>query len=137
MAKIHVLSADFNGRYNVIVHVDTPPGSNDASKTWKSVLLALNLTGTKAKTRPHDTIPRDTVYNASSLITGANGHSWQITAGELAELAAGDKIELSVSVAMDGSMNLSDLNTLVDKEVIDLVDKAKIKHKYYGLVHIP
>lgn len=137
MAKIHVLAANLKGAYKIVAHIAVLSGNNSANKTWKSVLLAANLTGDKAKTRPHATIPGDRVYNASVLETGENGHSWQISSAELAELVAGDKIELSISVPTKGNVSLAEVELLTDAEIIALVGKTKLKYKYYGLVHTP
>ncbi len=137
MATIHVLKADTRGSYRLIVHVNTPGGNNSAGKSWEAVLLAANITGDKAKRLPHATDPNDSIYSASGLVTGADGHSWQITAAELAQLAAGTKIEIAVTIKSTVGMDLTALTQLATKEYQAWMDIKIIELEYFGLVHTP
>lgn len=137
MAKIHVLKANTNGKYQTIVHVIVPGGNNSANKPWKDVLLAVNVTGPKANTRPHDTIPGDTVYNASRLVTGEDGHAWQIPAAELTALELGNKIEILVKIQQKTGMSQAEVDFLATKEANEWLAKESLKYKYYGWSYAP
>jgi hypothetical protein len=137
MAKIHVLDSDDRGFYNLVIHKAVPEANNSAGNAWKNVLLANNITGGKAKTKPDGITPGVTVYGASVLVDGEDGKSWQISAAEKALLSSGDLIELKVRIKWGTGLPLTTINDLVEKEFFELIEGIKRRYAYFGKEHTP
>jgi hypothetical protein len=134
MSKLHVLTTDRNGRYTIIAHIDTPAGNNSAGKEYKSVLLASNLTGSKAHVRPDDSDPGVSVYGPSVLETGVGSHAWLVSSAEAAELTAGDKIEIRFDILQRQGMSVNALDTLAQKRIDEWLVEKQTEYKYFGLL---
>lgn len=137
MAKLHALRANTSGEHNIIVHIDIPPGNNNADKLWKDVLLAAKVTGPKAKVVPDGNNPESSVYASSILTEGADDHSWQITTAELAKLTSGDKIEVPVRVKQKTGMSQAEVDFLASKAVNEWLAIQNSAYSYYGWSYTP
>jgi hypothetical protein len=89
MAKVHVLGMTSHGHFNCLVHFNAPAGSNSASVTWKAAAIAAGTIGNAAHP--------------------------QADAGEVADIAAGNIVELQVVLAVDPEGRTA-------QEITDMVD---------------
>lgn len=127
MSKIHVLSADSDGNYQVAIHVAVNAGNNSVGKSWKSCWLESN----KAKNIKHFSTDVDMISVTSSLIEGTGPGN--ITTAELADVEAGDVIEILSDIkAESGGAGNASLNTMVDTVIADFNDRMQAELKYYG-----
>lgn len=111
MAAIHVLEGD-GQRYRVVAHITTPAGSNKVGNTWAACIAAAGLT-------------------TSVLPTGTG--LGQITSAEVAELAAGTKFEVVVTVDVPGAgLTQAKIAALVQTAVNDELQRLKNRFDYYG-----
>lgn len=115
MSKIHILEADTNGNYNVVLHTAVPIGDNSAGKSWKQCLIE---SGKNGKT---------------SLTVGTNPGN--ITQKEADTIATGDVIEIKTTFLVESGGKTNDsLDEMSDQLITDYKNRIKIELKYYGLI---
>ena len=110
MAKIHVL-ANEAGKYEVIIHFNTPAGNNSAGVSWKEAAIA-------------DGAITQTAHALSD-------------AGDVADIEAGDIIEIGASLkvnpeGMDGAAIVAGLDALADVKIANWIANNSARLKYYG-----
>lgn len=108
MAKIHVLKADINGNYQVVIHVDMPEGNNSAGKFWSDCLR----------------------YSREQ------GNTIMTEGSEVGRITTAEKNAIEASIRNDG-MNLNGLNDLVDKAVVEYLEQKQFEYKEYGREYTP
>lgn len=92
MAKVHVLTGD-GGVYNLVLHIPISAGNNGAGQPWRTCLVNSGLGGITA------------------LRTGTG--PGQISAAELAQVAAGEVYEVSAVIQTQG-ISAAGLGAAVD-----------------------
>ena len=113
MALIHVLENPDPGGCRCVLHVAVPTGKNAAGFAWKEILLLAGQTG-------------------HSSLTEGDGPG-QITAGELAQIVAGDVIELSTMVQFEScGGDPAHIRKLVLKALKQQKESLADRFKYYG-----
>jgi len=113
MALIHVLENSDPGGCRCVLHAAVPTGQNAAGFAWKEILL---LTG---QTR-------------TSCLTEGTGPS-QITAAELAQIVAGDVIELSTMIQFEScGGSAASVRKLAAKALKQHKETLADRYKYYG-----
>jgi len=96
-----------------VLHAPVPPGKNAAGYKWKEILLATGQTG-------------------HSSLTEGDGPG-QITAAELAQIVAGEVIELSTSVRIEScGGSAAGIRKLVSKALKQHRDALQARYQYYG-----
>ncbi|MBU2118642.1 MAG: hypothetical protein KJ954_13730 [Alphaproteobacteria bacterium] len=116
MAKIHILEADHEGNYRMVIHSPIPTGNNFIGLSWKIVGLASGMLG-------------------STILTEGTGIG-QITTAEKAQINSGDLKETVVTVkAESGGGTIASINAMVYSAISD--DRAKLQRqlKYYGFTN--
>lgn len=117
MAKIHVLKADDDGKYSVIIHVPTPTGNNSVGKSWKSAALKGGDLG-------------------KTVITVGTGPG-QTTQAEFDSLISGDTMEFSGAFLIEsgGGSNaevIAALNQMVNSRIVTEQSRLQRAYKYFG-----
>jgi hypothetical protein len=82
MSAIHILDANGDGQFRVVIHTPVPTGNNSAGLAWKAVLLASGRSG-------------------STVLTEGIGPG-QISTAEKATIVAGDVMEIVESIPLEG-----------------------------------
>ena len=113
MSKVHILTADNNKNYTIVVHTATPAGSNSAGFSWKNVALASGIGG------------------ASKLTVGtAPGN---IGTAESGSITAGNILEFRSSIpAESGGAGTASVNQMADEIINFNLGVLSNTLKYYG-----
>ncbi len=113
MSKIHVLTSDTSGNYQIIIHTNTPAGNNSAGISWKTAGLNSRLIGT------------------TSMTVGTS--PGQISSTEQSQIVAGTVFEIITNIpAESGGTTPESLNQMSDQIISQrLTDLAK-QLKYFG-----
>lgn len=110
MSKLHVLNAH-NRQYSVVLHADTPGGTNTADKSWVDILVALG--------------------RQTSMTVGTG--PGQISQAEANAIAAGTVLEITDTILLEsGGMSLDSINEMVDRIILDEKQKLQNQYDYYG-----
>lgn len=117
MAKIHVLKADNNGRYSVIIHVPTPSGDNSVGKSWKTAGLQGGDLG-------------------KTVMTVGAGPG-QTDQTEFDAIINGDTMEISGTFLIESGGNsnaevIAALNKMVDARILTEQARLMRVYKYFG-----
>lgn len=113
MSKIHVLTADITGNYQVAIHTQTPSGNNSAGISWKVSGLNSNLIGI-------------------TILTEGTG-AGQITTAEKATIVSGDVIEIIANIPAEfGGATSSSLNEMANNVINEYITKLSKQLKYFG-----
>lgn len=116
MAKIHVLTSDTSGNFNVVLHTAVLAGNNSAGKSWKNCMLVAGRAGT-------------------TIMSEGTGPG-QITTAEKAQVVAGDVWEIPATITVDvnlsGQALLNLANELCDAIIDDYKSRMQRELKYYG-----
>lgn len=122
--EIHVLAADNNGNYRVVIHTAMPAGNNSAGVSWKECWLESNKS----------ILEDGTISSVTSrLIEGtAPGN---ISTAELADVKAGDVIELSGTIKLEtGGASPISLAEMVQALIDDVKAVMQVKLKFFGYI---
>ena len=117
MAKIHVLKADNNGKYSVVIHTPTPAGNNSVGESWKNAGLQggdLGKTAMTVGTGPGQT----TQIEFDSII---NGDVMEFQGSFLAESGGTSTPEI-----------IAALTQMVDQRIIEEKTRLQRVYKYFG-----
>lgn len=113
MSKIHVLSADTNGNYQIVIHTNTPAGNNSAGISWVTAGLNAGLLG----------------ISVMAVGTGAG----QITTAEKANVTAGTVIEIVINIpAESGGATSASLDNMVNQIITQRINDLAKQLKYFG-----
>jgi len=113
MSKIHVLTADTTGNYKIVIHTNTPAGSNSVGISWQAAGLNSGLIGTTIMT----------------VGTGAG----QITSSENNNILAGTVFEIVSNIpAESGGATPTSLNQMADQIINQRLTELAKQLKYFG-----
>lgn len=110
MSKIHILNSDGNGKYNAILHVATPVGTNSIGFPWVKIASS---------------------FGTSTLSVGTN--PGQITQIEYDSISAGSTIELRTTMLVEsGGAGTASIDEMASKAISTELDNLGKRYKYYG-----
>lgn len=113
MAKIHVLSADDENNFTIVIHTSVSAGNNAIGVSWKNAGLASGKTG------------------STMLTEGLNG--WQISTAERASIIEGDRLEIVTSIKVgSGGVTQAGLNIFADIKIAEYNVILARQLKYFG-----
>ncbi len=113
MSKIHVLAADNNGNYNIVLHVAVPVGNNSVGVSWQTAGLNSGLTG----------------HTVMTVGTGAG----QISSSENTSVLSGSVVEIVANIpAESGGATVASLNLIADIIITQVLANLAKQLKYFG-----
>lgn len=111
--KIHVLSADDENNFTIVIHTPVSVGNNAVGVSWKNAGLASGKIG------------------STMLTEGSNG--WQVSTAEKASIIAGDVLEIITSIKVgSGGVTLTVLNAIADIKIAESIAMLSRQLKYFG-----
>lgn len=115
MSRLHILEANGNNVYSVVVHATTPVGNNSAGIAWSTALQNSGLAMT-----------RMTVGNGPGQISQAEAN--QVTSGALIEAS----FQWQDDPTWDTATRTADLNTRATQAVNAVIADYGARLKWFG-----
>lgn len=119
MADIHIITGDGKANWRVVMHFDVPNVQNTVGVDVSSALVNSGLA-------------------VSSVLREDDGNNGSIHPDEQAELLAGTKVEVTVSLVLDGkgttnAIRAEDVRKAYAATETDVINKLKRRLKFFGL----
>ena len=111
MSKVHVLSMTSHGHFRTVLHFLAPAGDNSAGIAWQDAALRAGVTGGEP-------------YDSGDAV-------------EMASVAAGDVVELQVTLTVNpdglsGAQITAAVDAAADTHIAAWISQQQAALKYYG-----